>query len=149
MFTGYYKSEEENKFVFSPDGFFCTGDMGRFDPQGNIIITGRKKDIIRRGAESISAAEVEGLVVRHPNVLRVAAVGMPDSRLGERVCIYVQPVAGERVSLEEIISFLKDQGASVLQLPERVEIVEELPFTAMDKIDKKILRKDIAQKLEG
>ncbi len=149
MFTGYYKSEEEDKFVFSPDGFFCTGDIGKFDQQGNIIITGRKKDIIRRGAESISAPEVEALVVRHPNVSRAAAIGMPDPRLGERVCVYVQTVPGKGVSLEEIVSYLKAQGASVMFLPERIEVVEALPLTAMDKVDKKILRQDIAEKLEA
>ena len=112
------------------------------------MITGRKKDIIRRGAESISAPEVEAMIIAHPKVLRAAAVGMPDPRLGERICAYVQLLPGEKITLKEIISCLKDQGASTFLLPERVEVVEELPYTAMDKVDKKSLREDITKKLE-
>ncbi len=147
MFTGYYKSEEDNRKVFTPDGFFCTGDIGKLDEQGNIIITGRKKDIIRRGAESISAPEVESFIVRHPKILRTAAVGMPDLRLGERICAYVQLKPGEKLTFEALVEFLKSQGASTFYLPERLEVVDELPFTAMDKVDKKKLRDDIAKKL--
>lgn len=149
MFTGYYKDEEEDSLVFSPDGFCYTGDIGKFDPYGNLVITGRKKDIIRRGAESISAPEVEAMVVRHPKVLRAAAVGMPDPRLGERICVYLQLVSGEKVTFDEIVSYLKDQGASLFFLPERIEVLEELPRTAMDKVDKKKLKEDITGKLEA
>ena len=150
MFSGYYKSsEEENKKVFTQDGFLCTGDMGKLDQEGNIIITGRKKDIIRRGAESISAPEVESLIARHPKVLRVAAVGMPDARLGERICAYVELRPGEKLTLEALIEFLKSQGASTFDLPERLEAVDGLPFTAMDKVDKSKLRKDISKKLKS
>ena len=148
MFTGYYKSsEEENRKVFTQDGFFCTGDIGKLDEQGNIIPTGRKKDIIRRGGESISAEEVESSIIRHPKVLRAAAVGMPDSRLGERICAYVQLKPGEKLTLEALIEFLESEGASTFYLPERLEVVGALPFTAMDKVDKKKLRDDIANKL--
>ena len=148
MFTGYYKSEEENRVVFTPDGFYHTGDLGKLDHQGNIIITGRKKDIIRRGGESISASEVEDMITGHPKVVSAAVIGMPDPRLGERICAYVQPLPGKTVSLEEIVSYLKAQGVSVLLFPERIELVEELPPTAMDKVDKKKLREDISKKLK-
>lgn len=149
VFTGYYKAEEEDRLVFSPDGFYYTGDIGKFDPYGNIIITGRKKDIIRRGAESISALEVEAMVVRHPKVLHAAAVGMPDSRLGERICVYLQLQTGEKITFDDVISFLKDQGVSTFLLPERIEVFEELPRTAMDKVDKKKLKEDITNKLKA
>lgn len=149
MFTGYYKSEDENESVFTPDGFHYTGDIGKFDSQGNIMITGRKKDIIRRGAESISAPEVEMMVVPHPKVVRAAAIGMPDPRLGERICVYLELLPGEEVTLEEIVSYLKAQGISTFLLPERIEVLDVLPLTPMDKIDKKCLKEDITKKLEA
>ena len=148
IFSGYYKSDEENKQVFTQDGFFRSGDMAKFDPQGHIIITGRKKDIINRGGEKVSAVEVEEMIIRHSKVMRAAVVGMPDARLGERVCAYVQPVPGESLSFEEIDAFLKAEGASVMVLPERVEVLDEFPVTAMDKTDKESLRKHIAGKIE-
>ncbi len=93
IFQGYYKSEAENREVFTADGFYRTGDLVRFDPDGRMTITGRKKDVIIRGGENISAREVEELVAGHPDVDLVAAVGMPDPVLGERVCAFIKPKA--------------------------------------------------------
>ncbi len=148
VFTGYYKAEEINRGVFTQDGFFRTGDLAKFDSQGHLIITGRKKDIIIRGGENISATEVEKLIVSHPDIIEAAVVGMPDARLGEKVCAYIKPVEGKRTSLDEVVTFLKQQGASVLLLPERIELVSELPLTPVGKVDKKVLQADIARKLE-
>ncbi|MFC2008242.1 AMP-binding protein [Chloroflexota bacterium] len=145
--SGYYKSEEEDKLAFTKDGFFRTGDIGRFDKQGNLTITGRKKDLIKRGGETIIPSEIEELITRHPKISQVAVVGMPDPRLGEKACAYIQPVPGGKISFDEIISFLKAQGASLLLLPERVEVVTELPLTDAGKADKQVLKLDIAQKL--
>jgi len=149
IFTGYFKSPEENAKIFTPDGFFRTGDQARKDEFGNIWITGRIKDIIIRGGENISAVEIEGLVSAHPDVQDVAVVGMPDKILGERICAYIIPKPGTKPSMQEIVSFLKGRGASVLQLPERVELVTELPLTKVGKVDKKALREDIKNKIEG
>jgi non-ribosomal peptide synthetase component E (peptide arylation enzyme) len=149
MVSGYYKSEAEHKLVFTADGFFRTGDLARFDKAGNLVITGRRKDIINRGGDKVSAIDVEEMVVRYPGVLAAAVVGMPDPRLGERVCAYVQPVPQQVISAEEILSHLKAQGASLLLLPERIEVVPELPLTAMGKVDKQRLREDIARKLKA
>jgi len=149
IFTGYFKSPEENAKIFTPDGFFRTGDQARKDEFGNIWITGRIKDIIIRGGENISAVEIEGLVSAHPDVQDVAVVGMPDKILGERICAYIIPKPGTKPTMQEIVSFLKGRGASVLQLPERVELVTELPMTKVGKVDKKTLREDIKNKIEG
>jgi 2,3-dihydroxybenzoate-AMP ligase len=149
MFTGYYKSEKENRFLFTKDGFSLTGDIAKSDPRGNLIITGRKKDIIRRGAESIVPTTIEQMIITHPKVLQVAVVGMPDPRLGERICAYIQPLPGEKVNFEEVVSYLKAQGASILQLPERVEVMEKLPLTSAEKVDKLKLKADIAQKIDA
>jgi 2,3-dihydroxybenzoate-AMP ligase len=149
IFQGYYKSEAENREVFTPDGFYRTGDLVRFDPEGRMIITGRKKDVIIRGGENISAREVEELVAGHPGVDLVAAVGLPDPVLGERVCAFIKPKPNQVITFEDIITFLKSKNTSVLYLPERVEVVSEIPLTPVGKIDKKKLREDIRIKVEA
>ncbi|MEW6376694.1 MAG: AMP-binding protein [Thermodesulfobacteriota bacterium] len=148
IFRGYYKAEDENQKAFTPDGFFRTGDIARFDQEGRLTITGRKKDIIIRGGENISAIEVEELISDHPKVEQVAAVGMPDPILGERVCAFIKPKKETTVSFEEIISYLKEKKTSVLYLPERIEIIEEMPLTNVGKVDKKRLREEIKEKLK-
>lgn len=150
IFTGYYRAEEENRKVFTADGFFRTGDLGKIiNPQGYIRITGRKKDIIIRGAENISATEVEELILTHPSVADAAVVGMPDPILGERVCAFVKLARGGSLSFQEMVSHLKEKGASVLLLPERLEVLEDLPLTKVGKVDKKMLREHIAAKMKG
>ena len=149
IFTGYFKSPEENSQVFTADGFFKTGDKARKDPFGNITITGRIKDIINRGGEKISAVEIENRLAAHPGIGESAVIGMPDQVLGERICAYVKLKAGVTLTFEEIVAFLKKNGASVQQLPERIEFVDELPMTKVGKVDKKILREDIKKLLES
>ncbi len=145
IFTGYFKSD--NTSIFTRDGFFRTGDLARIDDAGNLKITGRIKDIIIRGGENISAIDIEELISAHPAVQDVAVIGMPDKELGERIGAYIQPATGARLTFEEIISFLKGRGASVLQLPERIEFVEQMPLTKIGKIDKNALREDIKRRL--
>jgi non-ribosomal peptide synthetase component E (peptide arylation enzyme) len=147
IFRGYYKSEAENREAFTPDGFYQTGDIAKFDQQGHLIITGRKKDIIIRGGENISAKEVEELIGGHSKVEQVAAVGMPDPVLGERVCAFIKTKKNEMISFEEIISYLKGKKTSVLYLPERIEVIEEMPLTRVGKFDKMRLREEIKKKL--
>jgi 2,3-dihydroxybenzoate-AMP ligase len=149
IFTGYFKSSADRAKTFTEDGFFRTGDQGKKDEQGYIWITGRIKDIIIRGGENISAVEIENLMSVHLDVQDVAVVGMPDKILGERTCAYIIPKPGKKPTLQEIVAFLKGRGASVLQLPERIELVDELPMTKVGKVDKKALREDIKKKIEG
>ncbi len=149
IFTGYFKSpEEERAKIFTKDGFFRTGDQAKKDESGNIWITGRIKDIIIRGGENISAVEIENLMSGHPGLVDAAVVGMPDKILGERICAYVIPAPGVKPTIEEVVAFLKSKGASLLQCPERIEMIEELPMTKVGKVDKKRLREDIKKKLE-
>jgi 2,3-dihydroxybenzoate-AMP ligase/mycobactin salicyl-AMP ligase len=147
IFQGYYKSEAENREAFTPDGFYRTGDIAKFDPERRLVITGRRKDIIIRGGESISAREVEELIGSHPKVTQVAAVGLPDTTLGERVCVFITLKKGYTISFEEIISYLREKKTSVLYLPERVEVIEEMPLTNVGKVDKIHLREEIKEKL--
>jgi len=147
VFTGYFRSPEENRKAFTKDGFFKTGDLAIMDDSGKILITGRIKDIILRGGENISPAEIEGLIIAHTGVKAVSVIGMPDKELGERICAYIQPVHGVKLDPEDIISFLKSNGASVLQLPERIEFIDAIPLTKVGKADKKALREDIKKRL--
>jgi non-ribosomal peptide synthetase component E (peptide arylation enzyme) len=149
VFTGYFDNPEENKEAFTGDGFFRTGDVATIDEKGYIRITGRIKEMINRGGESISATEIESLISRHPDVAAVAVIPMPDHVMGERVCAYIQPIAGAQLSFDMIISFLKEQKASVLQLPERIEFIDAMPYTGAQKMDKKSLREDIAKKIKA
>ena len=106
VFAGYYMNPEENAKVFDGDGFFKTGDLAVIDEQGYIRLTGRLKEMINRGGESISATVIESLINRHPDVAMVAVVPMPDPLMGERVCAYIQPVAGSQLTFEGVIAFL-------------------------------------------
>jgi len=148
VFTGYYNNPEENKEAFTRDGFFRTGDTAKIDGKGYITLTGRIKEMINRGGESISATEIERLITRHPDVAAVAVIPMSDPLMGERVCAYIQPKTGAQLTFDEIISFLKGQKASVLQLPERVEFIDAIPYTGAQKMDKRSLREDIEKKLQ-
>jgi len=149
VFTGYYNNPEENKKVFTRDGFFRTGDLARINEKGYITLTGRIKEMINRGGESISATEIERLITRHPDVAAVAVIPMPDPLMGERVCAYIQPKSGPRLTFEAVISFLKSQKASVLQLPERIEFIDAMPYTGVQKTDKRFLQEDISKKLKA
>ena len=147
VFSGYYNNPEENARVFSEDGFFKTGDVARISEGGYVTLTGRIKEMINRGGESISATEIEKLISRHPEVASVAVVPMPDELMGERVCAYIEPLAGMAPTFDGVIAFLKSLNAAVLQLPERVEFVEKMPVTKANKLDKQALRKDIEEKI--
>ncbi|MBL7177321.1 MAG: AMP-binding protein [Desulfobacteraceae bacterium] len=149
VFTGYYNNPEENKEAFTKDGFFRTGDVAKIDEKGYITLTGRIKEMINRGGESISATEIERLINRHPDVAAVAVIPMPDPIMGERACAYIEPKAGAQLSFEEIISFLRGQKASVLQLPERIEFIDAMPYTGAQKLDKRFMREDIEKKLRA
>ncbi len=148
IFAGYVKNPEENKKSFTADGYFRTGDMARIDEKGNLKITGRIKDLIIRGGENVSPVQVEELVEIHPHVADVAVIGMPDRELGERVCAYVRPVAGQKVTEKELKEFLESKGASKLLIPEKFVFVDTLPMTAAGKHDKKALREGIKRRIQ-
>ncbi|BBO85986.1 AMP-binding protein [Desulfosarcina ovata] len=149
IFTGYLKHPQANQESFTSDGYFRTGDLAVIDEQGYIRITGRIKDIIIRGGENIAARDVEDLISSHPKVEYIAAVGMPDKDLGEQVCAYVKLVSGERVDDQELIEYLIKLEAAKHLIPARFEFLDKIPLTAAGKADKKILRKDIEDKLRN
>ena len=141
---GYYRAAEHNRTAFTEDGFYRTGDLVRVHPSGNLIVEGRRKDLINRGGEKINAEEVENLILSHPAVLNVALVAMPDPVLGERACAYVIPRPDARPTLEDIVRFLSEvKRIARFKLPERLELRERFPTTAVGKISKKDLRDEI------
>ena len=144
---GYYNAPEKNAEAFTPDGFYRMGDIvrkvGRY-----VYAEGRKKDMINRGGEKISCEEVENLVFAHPKVKAVTLVAMPDPVFGEKACAFVIPHAGESLSFDELIVFLKRQNIASFKLPERLEIVAEFPVSPVGKILKRQLRDSIASTLE-
>jgi non-ribosomal peptide synthetase component E (peptide arylation enzyme) len=147
VFTGYYKSEAENRSIFTHDGYYKMGDLGKVDEQGNIFITGRKKDIIQRGGEAIVPKQIEDLLHKLPEIEQAVVVGMPDARLGEKACAYVVLKPQATLTFDGMVGALRSMGAGVLLLPERLEIVGAFPKTSVGKPDKSALRKDIAAKL--
>jgi cyclohexanecarboxylate-CoA ligase len=137
-FIGYLKRPELNPN--DPEGWFDTGDLARMDADGYIRIAGRSKDIIIRGGENIPVVEVEGLLFRHPAVAEVAIVGFPDTRLGERACAFVRLREGASLTLPEVTAYLEAQRMARQYMPERLEIVAQLPRTPSGKIQKFKLR---------
>lgn len=142
-FVGYLKRPEW--YGHDAEGWFDTGDLARMDEDGYIRITGRSKDIIIRGGENIPVVEVEGLLFRHPDIQAAAIVGMPDPRLGERACAFIVPKPGARLDPGQILAFLAEQKLARQYLPERIEIVDDLPRTPSGKVQKFKLR-EIAAK---
>jgi 2,3-dihydroxybenzoate-AMP ligase len=144
---GYFRAPEYNARAFTPDGFYMTGDLMRRHPSGNYVVEGRKKDLINRGGEKISAEEVENLLLAHPAVLNVACVPMPDPVLGERMCAYVIPRPGQSVTLPDVQRFLEGKELAKYKWPERVELVPEFPLSPFGKVSKQDLTKRIAATL--
>lgn len=149
VFTGYYNNPEENAKVFDENGFFKTGDVAKFNEKGYITLTGRIKEMINRGGESISATVIEQLINRHPDVAMVAVIAMSDKLMGEKACAYIEPKAGATLTFDDIITFLKNEKASVLELPERIEFVDAMPYTGAQKLNKQALKEDIENKLKA
>ena len=144
---GYYGAPEHNARAFTTDGFYRSGDLMRRHPSGNYIVEGRKKDLINRGGEKISAEEVENLILQHAAVKNVACVPMPDERLGERMCAYVVPQAGQTLGLEDLIGFLETKEIARFKMPERLELIDDLPVSTFGKVSKKALGEWIADKI--
>ena len=146
---GYYNVPDYNARAFTPDGFYCSGDLMRRHPSGNYIVEGRKKDLINRGGEKISAEEIENLILAHPAVLNVACVPMPDPVLGERMCAFVIPKPGRSLTLLELTSFLTERGLAKFKLPERLELTDDLPLSKFGKVAKNVLTKQVAEKIQA
>lgn len=136
-FLGYV-DQRLDADAFDADGWFRSGDCGHVDADGNVVVTGRIKDVIIRNAENISADEVEGVLATHPAIDDVAVIGVPDPRTGERVCAVV--VSEVPVSLESVVAHCRSRGLSPYKFPERIELVSTLPRNPTGKVLKAQLR---------
>ena len=133
--------------MFDDNNWTTTGDIVTLE-DGRIWIMGRQKDMIIRGGQNIYPAEVEGLLNEHPKIASIAVVAMPDPEYVERACAYVVPKAGESFTFDEMVSFLKSKKLAMYKLPERLEIIGSMPTVGdSGKIDKKVLKKDIEDKV--
>jgi 2,3-dihydroxybenzoate-AMP ligase len=144
---GYFGVPEYNARVFTPDGFYCSGDLMRRHPSGNYMVEGRKKDLINRGGEKISAEEVENLILSHPAIKNVACVPIPDPALGERMCACILLRDGQSVRFEELKTFLLGKEIAKYKLPERLEILPDFPLSTFGKVSKKKLGEMIGAKV--
>ena len=145
---GYFGVPEYNARQFTPDGFYRSGDLMRLHPSGNYVVEGRKKDLINRGGEKISAEEVENLILSHPAVQNVACVPMPDPNLGEKMCAYIILRAGRSLTLKQLVDFLLAKEMAKFKLPERLETVPDFPVSTFGKVSKKALVETVTRKLE-
>ena len=145
---GYFGVPEYNARAFTFDGFYRSGDLMRRHLSGNYMVEGRKKDLINRGGEKISAEEIENLILTHPAVQNVACVLMPDPILGERMCACVILRAAGALTLEQLVAFLMNEEIARHKLPERLEITDDFPLSPFGKVSKKDLTERIALKLK-
>ena len=146
---GYYRRDDLTRESFLADGFFRTGDQARMDEDGYVRITGRIKDLIIRGGVNVAPAEIESLLFSHPKVANAAVVGMPDPRLGERICAFVILDADATLTIGEVQGWMAAAGLAKPKWPERIEVVDAFPMTASGKVQKFRLRKAIAARLEA
>ena len=136
---GYFQAPAHNAKAFTPDGFYRSGDLVRMHSSGNLVVQGRSKDLINRGGEKISAEEIEDLALGHPAILNIACVPMPDRVLGERICAFAVLRPSASLTLEELSAYLLGRGIAKFKLPERLELLAELPMTRIGKVSKRNL----------
>ena len=139
LFAGYLTEKTLNQDVLDRDGFFPTGDLGRLDEGGFLRITGRIKNVIRRGAETIPVSLLEDVIAGHPNVLHAVVVGVPDARLGELpiACVQVRP--GDSLTLADIEQLFLDQRVTKKYWPAGLQVVDSWPIGSTGKIDRNLL----------
>jgi acyl-CoA synthetase (AMP-forming)/AMP-acid ligase II len=144
-----YTNSQHTIDAFDGEGFFRTGDLGRLDEHGYITISGRKKDLIIRGGENISAKEIEDVLHRNPAVQEATVVAMPHSRLGETPCAFVILRQGAHLEFHEMKEFLEHAMLARQKIPERLFVVQDLPRTASGKVLKHVLRARVELDISG
>lgn len=140
---GYYDSPEYNARAIDRDGWYCSGDLVRRTADGYLRVVGRVKDQVNRGGEKIAAEEIEDLLRRHEAVLDAAVVAMPDALMGEKTCAFIT-TRRDDLRAVALRKHLRALGVADFKLPDRVEIVADLPLTAVGKIDKQRLRQQLS-----
>jgi non-ribosomal peptide synthetase component E (peptide arylation enzyme) len=149
--SGYFGDAEATLTAwgeFGMGGWYKTGDLAKLDEEGYLVIVGRHKDIIIRGGQNIYPKEIEDLLLTHPKIMQAVVVGMPDPVMGERAWACVTLLEGEKLNLEGMVHFLKQKGLAVHKLPERLEVLDQLPqLVDGQKINKIALKKMMTERI--
>jgi non-ribosomal peptide synthetase component E (peptide arylation enzyme) len=146
---GYFNNPNANKELFTDDDWFRTGDLGKYvDQAGNVMIVGRRKEMINRGGKKYFPREIEEFLYAHPSILHAAIVGVNDVRLGEKNCLCVVLKPEAKLTLDDVTKMLKGQVADY-KLPEMLEFYDELPFTPTGKIRRHVLTADVISRIHA
>lgn len=148
QFVGYLNDKERTDKALDDEGWFYSGDLCRMDDLGRVHITGRIKEIIIRGGENISANEIDHNLDGCPGIGDHATVGMPDERLGERICTFVVPAPGPEPTLEAVRRYLSSKGVQKRLWPERIEPTSEIPRTKTGKVKRHLLTEELKDRME-
>lgn len=151
LFVGYLNNPGANERALTPDGWFRSGDLCYMDEEGRIRINGRKKEIIIRGGENISANEIDNNLEGCPGVGDHATIGMPDERLGERICTFVVPKLAEGQAAptkESIVEYLHGKHVQKILWPERIELIDAIPRTLTGKVQRFLLTQELKRRME-
>ncbi|WP_345419549.1 (2,3-dihydroxybenzoyl)adenylate synthase [Pseudonocardia xishanensis] len=142
---GYHRAPEYNALAFDAEGFYRTGDLVRVLPSGHLVVEGRVKEVVNRGGENVSETELEEQLLEHPDVVRAAVFGLPDPDLGEIVCaaLVLAGGVGKPPRAKDVAAFLRTRGLARFKHPDRLFIVDDLPLTAVGKVDKKALARTV------
>lgn len=148
VFVGYLNNQAVTEQALDNDGWFYSGDLAVMDELGQLKITDRKKDLIIRGGENLNINDIANALAGCPGMDDCAIVGMPDDRLGERICAYLEPsVPGTVITKEAVIAFLASKQVSKRFWPERIEMADHIPRTESGKVARYLLVADIKKKL--
>jgi 2,3-dihydroxybenzoate-AMP ligase len=139
---GYYRADAHNARAFTADGFYRSGDLVRRLPTGHLVVEGRMKDVINRGGEKVPVEEVEDHLLAHPAVHDAAVIALPDEYLGERSCACVIP-RGTPPGRAELLAHLSARGLAGFKLPDDVRVLTSFPRTALGKVDKNALVRQV------
>ena len=147
VMRGYWNEPERTREALDEGGWMHTGDLGVLDDEGYCNIVGRVKDMIIRGGENIYPREIEEFLYRHPAVLDVAVVGVPDAKYGEAVCACIRIREGAALSVEDVLAFCREQIAHY-KVPHYVRFVESFPLTVTGKVQKYLIREQLCRDLQ-
>ena len=144
---GYYQMPDQTREAIDEEGWFYTGDLATMDEKGYIRIVGRKKEMIIRGGYNIYPREIEEIYYKHPSILEIAIVGLPDTVLGEISCAAIKLKPGHFEEEESMKAFIKDKVADY-KVPDRVVFLDRIPMTDSGKIKKDALEKVLREQME-
>ena len=149
MFCGYLNNKEATDKDLSDDGWFASGDLCYMDDQGRVRINGRKKEILIRGGINISANEVDENLTGCPGIGSHATIGLPDDRLGERICTFIVQDGDVVPTLDSIAEYLESKGVAKRLRPEHIEFIDAIPLTESGKVKRNLLADELDRRLKA